>query len=153
MSLLQTLLRPDHDDNPDRARSARAANLLQVGEFQLVQLAYFEWFGEDLPEALGHRVFNAYMLRDQVPPWVRHYTRRILALDEAGQLDDRDPAYHRYDPASLRPGDVRMWRFVIVSAAVAFCVLGAFGLSFELAGKATSVLPPYFSDEELGGGH
>ena len=83
MSLLQTLLRPDHDEHPERVEAARAANLIQVGEFQLIQLAYFEWFGVDMPESTGHGLFHAYMLDNRVPHWVRHYARHILALDAA----------------------------------------------------------------------
>ena len=36
----QTLIQPDREEHPERALIARAANLLQVGEFQLLQLAY-----------------------------------------------------------------------------------------------------------------
>ena len=54
-----------------------AANQLQVGEFQLLQLAYKEWFGEDLPEALVSKLFTSYMLHNYVPHWARHYARRM----------------------------------------------------------------------------
>ncbi len=33
-SLWQTLLRPDREENPDRADMVKAANILQIGEFQ-----------------------------------------------------------------------------------------------------------------------
>ena len=36
MTLLKTLIQPDHDENQERAEVADAANLLQVGEFQLL---------------------------------------------------------------------------------------------------------------------
>ena len=36
----KTLVKPDWDDNPKRTEIIHAANLLQVGEFQLIQLAY-----------------------------------------------------------------------------------------------------------------
>ena len=38
--LLKTLIKPDWDDNPERSKILNAANLLQIGEFQLIQLAY-----------------------------------------------------------------------------------------------------------------
>ena len=43
-SLFQTLMKPDREDpgNGDQADVARAANILMVGEFQLLQLAYFD---------------------------------------------------------------------------------------------------------------
>ena len=38
--LLRTLVKPDWDDNPKRSEILHAANLLHVGEFQLIQLAF-----------------------------------------------------------------------------------------------------------------
>ena len=48
--LLKTLIKPDWDDSPKRSEIIHAANLLQVGEFQLIQLAYKVWYSKDLPE-------------------------------------------------------------------------------------------------------
>ena len=48
--LIKTLIKPDWDDNPKRSEILNAANLLHVGEFQLIQLAYKVWYKEDLPE-------------------------------------------------------------------------------------------------------
>ena len=97
MTLLQTLIRPDREESAQRAEVARAANLLQVGEFQFLQLAYSRWHGEEMPEEVINRMFMAYMLHDQVPYWARHHAHHILALDGQGALDEADPAYHRYD--------------------------------------------------------
>ncbi|MCH7542778.1 MAG: hypothetical protein IIB65_03995, partial [Proteobacteria bacterium] len=44
-NLFQTLMRPDREESEQRAEVARAANLLQLGEFQLLQLAYHDWHG------------------------------------------------------------------------------------------------------------
>ena len=38
--LLKTLVKPDWDDSPKRTEILNAANLLQVGEFQLIQLEH-----------------------------------------------------------------------------------------------------------------
>lgn len=97
MNLFETLIHPDREEHGERAEVARAANLLQVGEFQVLQLAYKGWFGRDLPTALVDRMFAAYMFRNEVPYWARQYARNILRLDEQGRLDDLNPAYHRYD--------------------------------------------------------
>ena len=48
--LLKTLVKPDWDDNPKRSEILHAANLLQIGEFHLIQLAYKVWYKENLPE-------------------------------------------------------------------------------------------------------
>ena len=44
--LLKTLVKPDWDDDPKRSEILYAANLLQIGEFQLIQLAYKVWYGK-----------------------------------------------------------------------------------------------------------
>ena len=48
--LVKTLIKPDWDDNPKRSQILHAANLLQIGEFQLIQLAYKVWYRKDLAE-------------------------------------------------------------------------------------------------------
>ena len=61
--LLKTLVKPDWDDNPKRSEILYAANILQIGEFQLIQLAYKVWFREDLPENKINKIFEEYMIR------------------------------------------------------------------------------------------
>lgn len=99
MNFFETLIHPDREEleNAERVHVCRAANVLQVGEFQLLQLAYKEWFGEDLPEALVARLFSSYMLHNEVPHWARHYARLVLMREERGLIDENDTAYHRYD--------------------------------------------------------
>ena len=60
--LAKTLIKPDWDDNPKRSEILDAANLLQIGEFQLIQLAYKTWYKEDLPEEKINKIFSEYML-------------------------------------------------------------------------------------------
>ena len=61
--LLRTLIKPDWDDDPKRSEILDAANLLQVGEFQLVQLAYKDWYREELPEDKIDKIFGEYMFK------------------------------------------------------------------------------------------
>ena len=97
--LFQTLLRPDQEEleNIARGEVTRAANYLEVGEFQLLQLAYREWHQEELSEERANQLFNTYMLQDTVPHWAGHYARQVLRLAEAGRLDEAAARYHRYD--------------------------------------------------------
>ena len=44
---VKTLIKPDWDDNPKRSEILHAANLLHIGEFQLIQLAYKVWYKKD----------------------------------------------------------------------------------------------------------
>ena len=66
----KTLIKPDWDDDPKRSEIMYAANLLQVGEFQLIQLAYNAWYKEDLPESKINKIFNEYMISGIIPIWV-----------------------------------------------------------------------------------
>ncbi len=144
--LFKTLLRPDREEDLLRAEVAKAANLLQVGEFQLLQLAYVAWYGEEMPEAKNDAIFRAYMIEGQVPAWARHYARRVLELDD---LDDRDPRYHRYDVDYFKALPLGARRLALVVCGLAFLMVGALAVGYVAPVEVTSVLPPYFSEQEL----
>ena len=95
--LLKTLIKPDWDDNPKRSEILNAANLLHVGEFQLIQLAYKVWYKEDLPEDKINKIFSEYMITGIIPIWVTHYAQDILKLSKANVLDSFNDKYHVYD--------------------------------------------------------
>ena len=95
--LLKTLIKPDWDDNPKRSEILYAANLLHVGEFQLIQLAYKSWYNEDLPEDKINKIFSEYMVTGIIPVWVTHYAEYILKLNKANVLDSFNDKYHVYD--------------------------------------------------------
>ena len=95
--LLKTLIKPDWDDNPKRSEILHAANLLQIGEFQLIQLAYKVWYNENLPEDKINKIFSEYMITGIIPIWVTYYAKDILKLDQANVLDDYNEKYHIYD--------------------------------------------------------
>ena len=95
--LVKTLIKPDWDDNPKRSEILNAANLLHVGEFQLIQLAYKVWYKEDLPEDKINKIFSEYMVTGIIPIWVTHYAQDILKLSKANVLDSFNNKYHVYD--------------------------------------------------------
>ena len=150
MYLFQTLLRPDHEEFPERAEVGRAANLLQIGEFQFLQLAYREWFGDDLAPGAIDGLFDSYMLSNQVPFWARQYARKISERAKAGMLDDNDPTYHCYDAHFVDHVPNGGCRFA-VAVTVVIGILGGGILAghYATGGGGTSVLPPYFNDGEL----
>ena len=96
-SLLKTLIKPDIDDSPKRSEILHAANLLHIGEFQLIQLAYKVWYKEDLPEEKINLIFGEYMITGIIPIWVTYYAKDILKLDQANILDGYEEKYHVYD--------------------------------------------------------
>jgi len=61
-----------------------------VSEFRVFELAYVNWYGVDPDEKTLERHFLPYMFREEVPPYVRAFTRRILGLESAGRLDPKD---------------------------------------------------------------
>ena len=95
--LLKTLIKPDWDDSPKRSEIIQAANLIQIGEFQLIQLAYKEWYNENLPEDKINIIFNEYMVSGIIPIWVTYYARDIIKLDKANVLESYNKKYHVYD--------------------------------------------------------
>jgi len=95
--LLKTLIKPDWDDNPKRSEVLHAANILQIGEFQLIQLAYKVWYQSNLPEEKINKIFSEYMIRSIIPIWVTHYARDIIKLSDANVLNSYDEKYHVYD--------------------------------------------------------
>ena len=95
--LLKTLIKPDWDESPTRSEILHAANLLQIGEFQLIQLAYKSWYNEILPEDKINKIFSEYMVTGIIPIWVTYYAKDILKLEKANVLDSYNKKYHVYD--------------------------------------------------------
>lgn len=153
MKFLQALLHPDHDEDPERALIIHAANLLQIGEFQLLQLAFERWHGREMSAAEGDRYFRLFMLEGRNLPFVLHYARQIVTLEGEGRLNDAAPQYHRYDRDYFRTPLGTGWRRFVVAATI---VLGALGGGFamasysvEVSGKCASNLPPCITQQEL----
>lgn len=149
-SFLRTLLRPDREEtNPEAAEVAQAANILQIGEFQLLQLAYRDWHSAELPETLTDKLFACYMLRKQVPHWTRHYARRIIDWNERNILDADNRDYHRHDRAYGNAAPGGGGRSCIATVVLVFFVGRTLWLS-QLAteGGSGSILPPYFDTTE-----
>ncbi len=68
----------------------RASALLGVGEFRVFEIAYKEWYGEAGKEKMIEKHFTGYMFNDRVPPWVRHFCKKVLKLDSEEALDPAD---------------------------------------------------------------
>jgi hypothetical protein len=151
VSFWETLLNPEHEEQEMRERLVviSAANQLQIGEFQLLQLAYREWFDKDLPEALVTKLFTSYMLHNRVPHWARHYARRIIDGHERGELDDNAPIFHRYDHDYHIQVPQGFQRFCIAVAGIMVAVFGSIYVANQVVDEATSLLPPYFEKKDL----
>ncbi|MFZ1415207.1 MAG: hypothetical protein WAS73_11615 [Defluviicoccus sp.] len=151
MNFFHALLRPDREEleMADRMIMVSAANLLDVGEFQFLQLAYREWFGKDLPPPLVDRLFHRYMMDSEVPPWARHYARLILARADGGRLDPNDLAYHRYDHAYRTKVPKGVQSFVALVSVLAFFLVASVLIADLGVRSPLSRLPPYFEKEDF----
>jgi len=149
--LLETLLRPDHDDEEMKERGVviDAANQLQVGEFQLLQLAYRDWHGEDLPEALISKIFTDYMTRSQVPHWARHYARNIIRGCDNGSIDENDQAFHHYDHEYGSVPSRSMLRFCIAVVCLVSFLGGGIIVANMTVENPASMFPPYLDINDL----
>ena len=56
----------------------RAANDLEVSEFEIFRRAYNDWFEKEVDIQLLKRDFAQYMYFGSAPPWVLHYTHMIM---------------------------------------------------------------------------
>ncbi len=149
MNFIDTLLNPDGDEFPNRTIVVNAANLLQIGEFQLLQLAFAHWHGRDMRPDEAGAVFDSFMIRSEVPGWALMYARDIERLERGSQLDGNDPAYHRYDIA-FRPVRKANPKAGFL-AAVAF-LIGTLGGAFALASQTAECsgqFPPCLSSDEI----
>jgi len=151
MNLFETLLHPDREESElgERTLVTRAANVLQVGEFQILQLAYRAWYGRDLPHHLEERLFKTYMLKNEVPHWARHYARNILIEESRGLIDDSETGYHIYDNdyRTRVPGGAR--RFWSAVAVLTLVVGGALALADLSVVSPATRFPPYLETDEL----
>ena len=146
--LVKTLIKPDWDDNPKRSEILNAANLLQIGEFQLIQLAYKVWYNEDLPEDKINKIFSEYMVKEIIPIWVTHYAQDILKLSKANVLDSFNKKYHVYDHefGDYIPDEKRRKRrgiFYATIIGIVFIGSHYMAINYVDIEESASFYPPY----------
>jgi hypothetical protein len=65
----------------------RAANLLKVDEFELFRLAHKFWH-HHIAEPHNIKVaFNEYLEKKVAPPWVMHFSRKVVQAYDCGNLE------------------------------------------------------------------
>ena len=146
--LFKTLIKPDWDDNPKRSEILNAANLLQIGEFQLIQLAYKIWYNENLPENKINKIFSEYMITGIIPIWVTYYAKDIIKLDRANVLNSYNEKYHVYDHefgAYIYDEKQRKRRGVLYATIIAFVFIASHYMAINYVGdnESAGFYPPY----------
>jgi len=144
--LLKTIIKPDWDSDPKRSEIIQAANLVQIGEFQLIQLAYKSWYNEDLPENKINIIFNEYMITGIIPIWVTYYAKDIIKLDNANILDSYNKKYHVYDHEfgkSIIDDQQRKKRGIIYTLVIGFVFIASHYMAINFTGESADFYPPY----------
>ena len=145
---VKTLIKPDWDDNPKRSEILHAANLLHIGEFQLIQLAYKVWYKQDLPEEKINKIFSHYMISGIIPIWVTYYARDIVKMENANVLNSYDEKYHVYDHEfgeSLQDDKKRKKRGIFYTIIVGIVFVGSHYMAIQYVEdeESASFYPPY----------
>ena len=146
--LLKTLIKPDWDENPKRSEILNAANLLQIGEFQIIQLAYKVWYKENLPEDKINNIFSEYMITGIIPIWVTYYAKDILKLDQVNVLDSYNEKYHVYDHefgAYIYDNKQRKRRGILYATIIAFVFVAThyMAINYVESEESAGFFPPY----------
>ena len=144
--LLKTLIKPDWDDSPKRSEILHAANLLQIGEFQLIQLAYKVWYKKDLPEEKISKIFSEYMVSGVIPIWVTYYAKDIIKIEKANALNSYDKKYHIYDHefgGYIYDEKDRRRRGIFYATIIAFVFIATHYMAANYVEEPASFYPPY----------
>lgn len=120
-----------------------AAALLDTTEFVVFRLAYQDWFGTRVDESVIEPFFAAYMFGEKVPPWVSHFTRRVIELDAAGELNPRRLGVQRRLPSQRM---MLIGKLYTLALLVIFCLLTA--IAYVPEGLSTvfrhCIVPPCY---------
>ena len=144
--LLKTLIKPDWDDSPKRSEILHAANLLQIGEFQLIQLAYKVWYKENLPENKINKIFGEYMITGIIPIWVTYYAEDIIKLEKANVLDSYNEKYHIYDHEFgeyIYNEKQRRKRGILYATIILFVFVATHFMAANYVEEPAGFYPPY----------
>ena len=143
---LKTLVKPDWDDDPKRSEILNAANLLQIGEFQLIQLAYKVWYREDLPEDKIDKIFSEYMITGIIPIWVTYYAKDIIKLDKVNVLNSYDEKYHIYDHefgTYIHNEKQRKSRGILYTTIIILIFIAIHFMAINYSEEPAGFFPPY----------
>ena len=109
---MQPLIRPFQDHTPPAIRHlVETADILAVPEPEVFRLAYRYWYERELEADRLDELFAGYLLREELPGWVRNFCTRVLNLADVGQLDPRDFGVDkpRPDPGRKLEQQVASW--------------------------------------------
>ncbi len=109
------------DWRDDVAAIEAARKAMKIGEFDLFRRAWRAWFAREPDDRQLEAAFVAYLFHREVPVWVRHFCRRVLA-EEAPSRPAPRPALV---PVVAAPEEARRFAALAVVATVAFLFISA----------------------------
>lgn len=88
---MQPQIRAFRDHAPLGVRHlVETAEILSVSEADVFRLAYRYWYDRELGEALLDELFGGYLIRRELPGWVRSFCQRVVFRAATGKLDPRE---------------------------------------------------------------
>ncbi|MCK8516358.1 hypothetical protein M0534_08470 [Methylonatrum kenyense] len=102
LKALFTMHRDDPELNPLTRDVIEAAGMLNVSEFDFLEIAHMEWFGRMPDRKQVNRLFANHMLGGKPPFWVHSLAREIISLFESGKLDRSRFGVNSPPPPNLR---------------------------------------------------
>ena len=101
---------------------AETAEVLGVHEIDVFKLAH-RWSHQQDPSAKTlDEVFSKYLLEEIVPPWVRHFCRKVLSLDARDCLNPHEFGADKLISKRLSILDQRFAAFVTLLAFLAYII-------------------------------
>ena len=116
---MQPSIRSFHDHTPPGVRHVvETAEILGVAEPEIFRLAYRFRYNRELDASLLGELFAGYLLRHELPGWLRDYCSRVLNLADVGQLDPRDFGIDK--PRPHRTSDQQFASWLTLSGFVVY---------------------------------
>jgi hypothetical protein len=133
------------DENlaPDVDSVLNATALLDVTEWDFFNLAYSRWHGVPAKEGAMEPIFAAYMFKDVVPVWARHFARLVERLYRRGVLDRQALGVDRLPSSQQMVSRGVRYAVVVVSLLIALIVFAEFMAQIIRIGERCLFPPCY----------
>ncbi len=114
-------LAPPPEDDAEVVRQAVEAAC--VSDFDFFRAAWQAWHGTPPEEKALERIFVAYLFRQRAPGFARHFARRVLEAEAAGELDSAALGLENLRPVRRPREYVHPIENLTACALLALCLL------------------------------
>ena len=128
---------------PDVDSVLNATALLDVTEWDFFNLAYNRWHGEPAEESAMEPIFAAYMFKDVVPVWARHFARLVERLYRRGVLDRQALGVNRLASSKQMVSRGMRYGVLLVTVIVALIMFAEFMAQMMQIGDRCMFPPCY----------